>query len=49
MFISKGCLQTIFENLSILNKEVEELKKTVCFNNNSKQTVHQTTNYLKNH
>lgn len=29
MFISKGCLITILDNLSVLNKETEELKKKV--------------------
>lgn len=28
MFISKGCLKTILENLSVLNKEVECLKRS---------------------
>ena len=27
MFISKGCLNAILENLSVLNREVNELKK----------------------
>lgn len=26
MFISKGCLTAILENLTVLNKEVDELK-----------------------
>lgn len=30
MFISKGCLITILDNLSVLNKETEELKKKVA-------------------
>lgn len=30
MFISKGCLITILDNLSMLNKETEELKKKVA-------------------
>lgn len=31
MFISKGCLIAILDNLSVLNREVEELKKATDF------------------
>lgn len=49
MFISKGCLWIILENLSVLNKEVGELKKAVNYENKSKQTARQDTNHLKSH
>lgn len=53
MFISKGCLTAILENLSVLNREVEELKKATNFDNKSKQVANKSNltleNQLKSH
>lgn len=47
MFISKGCLNAILENLSVLNREVEILKKAVSIGGNS-TTANDNTIHLKN-
>lgn len=43
MFISKGCLKTILENLSVLNKEVECLKRSANPDAESKLAEHNET------
>lgn len=49
VFISKGCLIAILDNLSELNKEVEELKKAVNHEMNSKKTATQFIFHSENH
>ncbi len=48
MFISKGCLIAILDNLSVLNREVEELKKATNFDVKPKKVANQSNLHLKN-
>lgn len=47
MFISKGCLEAILENLSVLNKEVDELKKNAYSGGLPEQAKGAATNCSK--
>lgn len=49
MFISKGCLEAILVNLSVLNREVEELKKAINFEEESKRIAKKPTFRSENH
>lgn len=48
MFISRGCLRTILENLSLLNREVEELKKSANFDKKPESAAEQVKKSGKN-
>lgn len=49
MLVSRSCLAAILENLTVLNKEVEYLKKATYLENESKQIAGGAFNHLESH